>query len=160
MRIFRNMCHAVGMAMSALALSGCGMHLEDSYAGKGYRPGIDFKLPAPGTVPEVIRTSRLSTAQVNYEAMGYIELGSMHVRGALPGLTELQDFALSKGASKVLYWTSQGGTIEGSRSLSRAENPLPPDGAVHDSYDQAYSFMAKRHDSDTWVPPSWTRRKW
>lgn len=160
MCMFRNLCRIVCMVAGALILSGCGMHLEDSYAGNGYRPGIDFKLPAPGSVPEVIKTSSLSTAILNYEAMGYIELGSMHVRGALPGLAALQNLARSKGASVVLYWTRQGGTIEGSRSLHRAENPLLPDNEVHNTYDQAYSFMAKRHDSETWVPPSWTRREW
>lgn len=154
MRLIRDMC----MAALIPVLSGCSAHMERSYSGNGYRPGIDFTTPAPGAVPEVIKTSSLTTASVNYEAMGYIELGSMYVRGALPGLEELQDFARSKGAGVVLYWTRQDGTIVGSRSLGRPENPLPPDEVVHDCYDQWYSFMAKRHDSDTWVPPSWTRR--
>ena len=132
-------------AVICLCLSSCGVNLAEQYRSPGYRPGIDYKTLAPGELPEVCRTEYMIGSLIMYKELGYVSIGWMRFCGKFPELVELQEFAAAQGAQVVLYSSKENGRIEGTtQALGGRAYPEPA--PVHDSYDQEYQFLSRRHD--------------
>ena len=132
-------------AAMCLCLSCCGVNLAEQYSSSGYRPGVDYKTLAPGKLPEVCRTEDMIGSLIIYEELGYVSIGWMRFCGKFPVLVELQEFAAAQGAQVVLYSSKENGRIEGTtQALGGRAYPEPA--PVHDSYDQEYQFLSRRHD--------------